>query len=134
MRVFVLALLVAFLTSSSHADCLSRDLNCDCIVDMKDLVLFSVEWLSGADSHANLNGDSDVDISRWYFSSGISYTFPMNTKLAAEAFLIVAQNPQEIFYKWGSIAVPPSLVFGPFIGNRTKHAVGQSHHRQRPWR
>jgi hypothetical protein len=164
MRVFVLALLVAFLTRSSHADCLSGDLNCDCIVDMKDLVLFSVEWLSGADSHANLNGDSDVDtgdfavlasnwnkqgiqiiineihsnpdvktdlvefvelhnpgptdvdISRWYFSSGISYTFPMNTKLAAGAFLIVAQNPQEIFDKWGSIAVPPSLVFGPFIG------------------
>jgi len=60
----------------------------------------------------------DIDLSGWYFRSGISYRFDAGATLSAGGYVIVTQNPAHIQVKWSSarIAVPPHLVFGPFDG------------------
>src|SRR5262249_27667131 len=37
-------------------------------------------------------GTNRVDLSGWKFTAGISYTFPPNTGLAADGYLVVARN------------------------------------------
>jgi len=63
-------------------------------------------------------GPGDVDISGWYFSNGISYTFPQGTILPELGYIIVAQDPNHIHAKWssGRFGIPPYLVFGPWQG------------------
>jgi hypothetical protein len=61
-----------------------------------------------------------VDISGWQFTNGITYTFPAGTTIAADGYLVVAEDPTPavtdvtITGKYGTSA---SLVKGPFIGN-----------------
>jgi hypothetical protein len=61
---------------------------------------------------------TDVDLSGWYFSSGITYEFPAGATLAAGGYIVVAYNPEQIDAKWGTYrtGIPPHLVFGPFQG------------------
>jgi hypothetical protein len=63
-------------------------------------------------------GATDIDISGWYFSNGISYKFEQGTILSADGYLIVAQSPDHILAKWSVImgGIQSSLVFGPFEG------------------
>ena len=60
----------------------------------------------------------DIDLSGWYFSSGISYRFETGATLPAGGYIIVAQNPAQIQAKWssGRLSVAPQLLFGPFEG------------------
>ncbi len=41
-------------------------------------------------------GDTAVDLSSWYFSSGIQYTFPEGTVIPADGYLVIAKDPTRI--------------------------------------
>ncbi len=64
-------------------------------------------------------GTTDADLSGWYFSDGISFTFPPGVRLPANCFLVVTQdhtgavNSVTVASKY---SVSSSLVFGPFEG------------------
>ena len=61
----------------------------------------------------------DIDLSGWYFRSGISYRFGAGATLPAGGYVIVVQNPAHIQAKeWSSarLSVSPHLLFGPFEG------------------
>jgi len=116
----------------------SADLNGDDQVGMADLALLAKNWhKTGAtvvinEIHYDPDvktqlvefvelhnpGPSDVDLSGWYFSDGISYQFPLGSTLQAGGYIIVAYDPNEIHAKWssGRFGIPPHLVFGPFDG------------------
>ena len=55
-------------------------------------------------------GTGLVDLTSWYFSDGIDYTFPNNTLLAAGGYLVASQDPAAITNKFGVQS------YGPFTG------------------
>jgi len=55
-------------------------------------------------------GAEDVDISGWYFSDGISYTFPADTVVPHGGYVVVAEDPAAVLAKYGAEAL------GPFAG------------------
>lgn len=57
------------------------------------------------------NGSSVLDISGYSITSGITYTFPANTTLAAGAYLVIARNPTQL-----AIRYPSLTIFGQYIG------------------
>ena len=63
-------------------------------------------------------GTAEVDLSGWQFTDGVLYTFPAGTKLGADGYLIVAQNPDGIRAKWyaGRAASANRPIFGPYAG------------------
>ncbi|UCG47251.1 MAG: lamin tail domain-containing protein [Phycisphaerales bacterium] len=64
-------------------------------------------------------GKRNVDISGWYFSDGISFTFPQGTTLWAGGYVIVTKDPNDIDDKWNGgkkPLVPMYFVHGPFEG------------------
>ena len=62
------------------------------------------------------NDENSVDISNWYFSEGFDYTFPANTEIAPNAYIVIAIDPDSLldFYDISS-----DIVYGPFSGNLT---------------
>src|SRR5437870_408715 len=52
-------------------------------------------------------GTNAVDLSAWYFSDGVEFTFPKGTSLAAGGYLVVAQNPAALQMKFGVSALGP---------------------------
>lgn len=56
-------------------------------------------------------GADPADLSLWYFSSGIDYTFPPGTVLAAGGYLVVSQSPAALQTKYGAASL------GPYVGN-----------------
>jgi hypothetical protein len=44
----------------------------------------------------------DIDLSGWYFSSGLSYRFEAGSTLPAGGYIIVVQNPTHIQAKWST--------------------------------
>jgi len=67
---------------------------------------FSGEWI---ELHNRTN--SEVDISGWSFTRGISVTFPNGTTIAGNGFLVIARNPTGVEEHYGI-----SDVLGPFGG------------------
>ena len=61
-------------------------------------------------------GSTDVNLSGWYFSEGISYRFPAGAILQAGGYIIVAQDPAHINTKWnnGRYFISQASIFGPF--------------------
>ena len=61
-------------------------------------------------------GSTDVNLSGWYFSDGISYRFPAGAILQAGGYVIVVQNPSHINTKWndGRFFISQASIFGPF--------------------
>jgi hypothetical protein len=59
-----------------------------------------------------------VDLSGWYFSSGVTYEFPAGATLPAGGYVIVVYSPEQIDAKWGTYrtGIPAQLLFGPFEG------------------
>jgi len=57
----------------------------------------------------NIN-DEPVDISGWYFSDGVVYTFPAGTVLAPGGFALVSEDPAALLTKYGVAS------FGPYTG------------------
>jgi len=48
-----------------------------------------------------------VDLSGWYFSDGINFTFPAGTSMAGGAYRVVAQDPAAVQGKFGMSALGP---------------------------
>jgi hypothetical protein len=61
-------------------------------------------------------GASAVDLSGWRFISGINYTFPSNTTLAADGYLVVAKNVTNLLAKHPGV-LNPANTLGNFAGN-----------------
>jgi len=63
-------------------------------------------------------GGQSVDLSGWYFSDGIFYTFDEGTTLPAGGYVIVCQSPSAIHDKWssGRFQLPEHAVLGPCGG------------------
>ncbi len=61
-------------------------------------------------------GSTDVNLSGWYFSDGISYNFPVGSILPAGGYIIVVQNPAHMNTKWnnGRFFISQTSIFGPF--------------------
>ncbi len=53
-----------------------------------------------------------VDISGWLFCAGITYTFPEGTTLAANGYVVVAEDPAAITARFGAAVAP----LGPYTG------------------
>ncbi len=53
------------------------------------------------------NSSAEVDVSGWKFTSGIEYTFPDGTKIAANGYLVIAQNPNALKAKYGANSLGP---------------------------
>ncbi len=74
--------------------------------------------LQGSDSNfefveiANVGIDT-ADVSGWEFTSGISFTFPANSKIAPGGFAVVARDPDSLIAFYG---VDSSIVYGPYSG------------------
>jgi hypothetical protein len=158
----------SFTTILEPQACIPGDLDGDCYVGIKDLLLFAEQWLEGPGSDADFVGDdgvdaadfavmaenwltarsrviineihcnpdlaqelvefvelynsstSEVDISGWQFTNGITYTFPADTKIAGGGYIVVTEDPNlavtpvTVTSKYGT---PTNLVFGPFTGS-----------------
>ncbi|MBN1361584.1 MAG: lamin tail domain-containing protein [Sedimentisphaerales bacterium] len=74
------------------------------------------EWVEFIELHNP--GATDVDLSGWYFSDGISFTFGAGATLPAGGYLVVAQDPIQVLEKWETkrADLPTEKVFGPFGG------------------
>lgn len=57
---------------------------------------------------------SAVDLTGWEFDQGIGYEFPAGTILAANAMIVVAENPSAVI---AARVLPAAQVFGPWTGN-----------------
>jgi len=59
-----------------------------------------------------------VDLSGWYFSDGIFYTFDEGATLPAGGYIIVCQSPSDIHAKWdsGRFQLPEHTVLGSYGG------------------
>ncbi|MBC8003533.1 MAG: lamin tail domain-containing protein, partial [Opitutaceae bacterium] len=57
-------------------------------------------------------GTNTVDVSRWSFSKGVAFTFPENTRLAPDSYLVVARNVAEFKNYYGRSI----LALGNFTG------------------
>ena len=51
------------------------------------------------------NGDVEVDLDGWTFTSGIAFEFPAETKMAAGEILVVAQSPEALKEIFGTDAL-----------------------------
>jgi len=56
-------------------------------------------------------GTSTVNLSGWYFSDGVQYTFPDGVSIAPGGYVVVAQSPATLQGKFGATAL------GPWVGN-----------------
>src|SRR5262245_17856722 len=57
-------------------------------------------------------GEADVDISGWYFSDGVSFTFPRGTTIPRDGYLVVAESPPDLAKRFPAVAA-----LGPFEGH-----------------
>ncbi|MBN1518093.1 lamin tail domain-containing protein [Candidatus Sumerlaeota bacterium] len=55
-------------------------------------------------------GAEAIDLSDWYFSNGVDYTFPSGAMLLPGSYAVVAQDPDELLAQFGVSS------YGPFTG------------------
>ncbi len=96
----VLALAVLLVLPGAHAAVVINEIHYDPEVKTEP-----VEFIELFNS-----GGSPVDLSAWFFSDGINFTFPAGTQIVAGGYLVVAQNPAACQTKFGVNAL------GPWIG------------------
>ncbi len=59
-------------------------------------------------------GTNPVNLGAWQFTSGINYTFPSNTVLATNGYVVVARNPARLLANYTNLT--SANTFGPFTG------------------
>jgi hypothetical protein len=52
-------------------------------------------------------GSTMVDLSGWYFSSGVDYTFASGTQLQPNHYLVISENPTAVLTKYGVSSLGP---------------------------
>ena len=106
--VIVVAVVCLFASRGPGAEIVINELHTN--PDIKtDLVEFVELYNFGAQA---------VDLSGWSFTEGVFYTFPAGTTLAADGYLVVAQDRDQLLAKFGGtrVALPGELVRGPYGG------------------
>ncbi len=110
-------------------------------VNLYDAAALQKNWLRRAESRISINeihynpdlktdlvefvelynaGPFDQDLSGWYFSDGIEFSFPSGTIIPADHYLVIAEDayaayaPITISQKYGA---DPAIVLGPFTGS-----------------
>lgn len=63
-------------------------------------------------------GPETVDLSRWRFTRGVSYTFPEGTSLDSGGYLVLTENATEYNRKFGSIFVGGIKAFDEWSGGQ----------------
>ena len=58
------------------------------------------------------NTAEPIDLSGWYFSDGVEFTFPAGSSIASGQYAVVGESPSEVQSKFGI-----SGAYGPFVGN-----------------
>ncbi len=107
--LFFISLLLASAAEANIASVVINEIHYD--PDVKTELMEFVELHNA--------GTTDIDISNWYFSDGISFQFPNGTILPAGGYVVVTEDPYlayqptTIMDKYG---VDSSLVCGPFTG------------------
>ncbi|MEM7235779.1 MAG: lamin tail domain-containing protein [Planctomycetota bacterium] len=71
------------------------------------------------------SGDEDVDLSGWYFSAGIDYTFPEGTKIPGGGSLVVSENPEALAERFNA-----KNALGPFSGRLSNQGESVSARRR----
>jgi hypothetical protein len=99
-RQLILAWLGAQLITTSVAQVVINEIHYD-----PDIKTEPVEFIE-----LHNPGPTSIDVSGWELSSGVAFTFPQGTLLAAGAYLVVAQDPTALLAKFGVTA------FGPWSG------------------
>ncbi len=61
-------------------------------------------------------GSNEVDLTGWYFSAGVSFTFPNNTLLGADEYLVVAESADSVNAAFGVSGTLESFT-GHFAGD-----------------
>jgi hypothetical protein len=61
------------------------------------------------------SGPSAVDVGGWTLDSGVHFTIPSGTNMAAGSYLVIAANPAFVLTKFGAKAL------GPFTGGLSKY-------------
>src|SRR5262249_28153708 len=89
-----------------------------------DIVINEIMYapISGeaADQYLELynKGTLPVDLSGWKFTTGINFTFPANTKLAPDSYLVVANNAARLMSNYPNLN--PANTVGNFGGKLSK--------------
>ncbi|MEC9110690.1 MAG: lamin tail domain-containing protein, partial [Verrucomicrobiota bacterium] len=66
------------------------------------------------------NSEESVDMSQWYFSDGIDYTFKEGTTIESGAYLVIAESPETIDEQFKY-----SNALGPFANNTSLRNSGE---------
>jgi len=76
-------------------------------------IMYHPSGAQGDMEYVELYNDTTVpqDISGWYFSAGVIYTFPPNTWIPARGYLVACENPAAV-----RAAFPAAPVVGPYAG------------------
>jgi hypothetical protein len=61
-------------------------------------------------------GTNPIDVSGWKFTAGISFTFPSNTVISANGYLVVAKSVSKILTRYAG-EIDSSIVVGDFSGS-----------------
>jgi hypothetical protein len=102
---FLFVVLMAVLVSAGRP--------ADAMVVVINEIMYHPSRAQGDMEYLELYNDSTVpqEIGGWYFSAGVSYTFPPNTWIAEHGYLVVCENPSVV-----RAAFPGAPVIGPYSG------------------
>ncbi len=80
-------------------------------------IMFSPMTDNDLDEYVELHNQSDapVNVSGWRFTDGIDFTFPPNTTIAANGYLVVARNVNRLLTNYPGLN--PANAIGNFSGN-----------------
>jgi len=113
------------ITNLGMPDPSCADLDRDGNVNLSDFTLLADNWLKAGTQPVVINeihyepenkldraefielynpGPGEVDMSGWYFSDGISYSFPNGTIIDADGYIVVAQDVDALNTKYGVTA------------------------------
>jgi len=101
------------LTASSPGSANDRPLTREIVINE---IMFHPISENGDDEYVELfnRGAKTADLSGWRFTEGIDFTFPTNTTLAPDAYLVIARNATNLLVRYPQLS--PQNTVGDFGG------------------
>ncbi|MFP6873302.1 MAG: lamin tail domain-containing protein, partial [Verrucomicrobiales bacterium] len=99
--------------TAAPAACLIFSLYCTLGNAAAEIVINEIHYNSEPNTTANEfvelynSGSSTVDLSGWFFSQGISYTFAQDTEIEADSYLVIAERVTPLLEQFGVAALGP---------------------------
>ncbi len=99
--------------SAPPITCLILSLHCVLGNAVAEIVINEVHYNSEPNTAANEfielynSGDAKVDLSGWFFSKGINYTFTQGTEIEADSYLVIAERVSSILEQFNVAALGP---------------------------